>query len=56
MQYSGTALILLTGEPTHTASKLWHCTPHLHIYHLKRRPFVASYVQPIMQQYESTSV
>jgi len=30
-----------------------HCAPHLHIYHLKRRHFIASYVQPVMQQYES---
>jgi len=29
--------------------------PHLNIYRLKRR-FVASYVQPVMQQYESTIV
>jgi len=32
----------ITGEPTHTASKQWHCMPHLCIYHLKRRRFVAS--------------
>jgi len=38
-------------EPMHAASKRSYRTPHLHIYHLKRRHFVTSYVQPIIQQY-----
>jgi len=28
--------LIITGEPTHTASKQWHHAPHLRIYHLKR--------------------
>jgi len=47
--------LIFTSEPTHTTSKQWHCIPHLCIYHQKRRYFVASYVQPIMQQNESTT-
>jgi len=38
-----------------TTLKQSHHMPHLHIYCLKRRSFVASYVQPITQQYESTT-
>jgi len=38
----------------HAASIQWCCAPHL-CYHLKRRCFVASYVQPIIQKYESTT-
>jgi len=38
----------------HTASKQLYRAPHLRIYRLKRRRFVTSYVQPIMQQYKST--
>jgi len=30
IQYSGTALLLLAGGPTHTTSKQWHCTPQLY--------------------------
>jgi len=35
-----------------------NCTahPHLRIYRLKRRRFVTSYVQPVIQQYESKTV
>jgi len=51
IQYSGTALLL----PMHTAIKQLHHVPHLRIYRLKRKHFVASYaVHPFMQQYEST--
>jgi len=39
-----------------TASKQSHRAPHLRIYRLERRCFVTSYVQPVMQQYESTTV
>jgi len=48
---SGTALLLVVN-----ASKQWHPVPHLHFYHLKRRPIVASYVQPVIQQYKSTTI
>jgi len=40
-------------EPMHTTLKQSHRMPHLHI---KRKHFVTSYVQPVMQQYESTIV
>jgi len=41
---------------SYTTLKYWHRAPHLCIYHLKRRRFIASYVQPVIQQYESTTV
>jgi len=53
IQYSSTALLLLMHTAGHTALKQSHCAPHLHI-SSERRHFVTSYVQPIMQQYEST--
>jgi len=56
IQYSSTALLFIAGEPMHTASKQWHRMFHLHIYHLKGRRLVVSYVQPVMQQYELTTV
>jgi len=45
IQYS----LIITGKPTHIVSKPWHCTPHLRIYRLKRRHFIAYYVQPAVQ-------
>jgi len=55
VQYSGTALLLLVN-PCILHQKKMHHAPHLRIYRLKRRHFVTSYVQPVMQQYESTTV
>jgi len=43
----------ITSERT---LKQWHHVSYLHIYCLQRRHFIVSYVQLIMQQYESTTV
>jgi len=50
--------LLFTGEPpTYYIEILVLCAQHMYcINHLKRRRFVASYVQPIIQQYKSTTV
>jgi len=35
----------MTGEPTHTASKQWHCTLPSYInYRLKREVFIVGYL------------
>jgi len=52
IQHSGTALLLLMN-PYHIETMAPHA---LLMYFLKRRHFVASYVQPIIQQYDSTTV
>jgi len=51
IKYSDTALSLLVNP----CIPHWNA-PHLHIYRLKRRRFMANCVQPIMQQYKSTTV
>jgi len=48
---------IIAGESMHTTSKQSHPVPHLRIYRLKEDwIFIASYVQPIIQQYKSTTV
>jgi len=48
--------LIIAGEPMYTASKQLHRAPQLRIYCLKRRQFIASYVQPVLQQCKSTTV
>jgi len=48
--------LIVAGETTHIASEQWHHTSQYINYCLKRRYFVSSYVQPIIQQYESTQL
>jgi len=54
MQYSSTALRLLVNH----AYCIETIAPHapLTYFHLKRRHFVTSYVQPVIQQHESKTV
>ena len=52
-------IIIMTGEPTHTASKMVPCAPAISIVVWKvRHPlcFVVGCVQPITQQYELRTV
>jgi len=46
----------IVAQPCYCYSKQSHRTPHLRIYRLKRRCFVTSYAQSVMQQYESKTV
>jgi len=52
LQYSGTAF----GEPTHTASKQWHCVPHLRIYCLKRKTFRPLYSSMNQQHFSAIKI
>jgi len=47
---------VLHSKNNNNTSKQSHSVPHLHIFRLKRRRSVPSYVQPVIQQYESTIV
>jgi len=51
-------IIIMTSEPVHTASReKWHCVPGYVNYHLKvKHPLHFSYVQPIAQHFESTTI
>jgi len=54
IQYSGTAIIIIAGEPMlHTALKQWH---HASSSSEKKMLCCQLYIQPIMQQYKSTTV
>jgi len=53
MKYNIAVQPYITGKPTHVAAP--HALVYIN-YHLKKRRFIASYVYPIIQQYESTTV
>ena len=48
-------IIMLTGEPTHSASKVLH-TPVISIIICKGKYLLHNYVQPVTQRYDSRTV